>query len=113
MTYFKRTQSVKQKRWRDKRTAADPGFRLRALERCRVRYVRRRLAAGKTPRPRAPRATERGRLDTFLLFVLTRQGRFMPRLKMFHEYWSLPVLRQRLAETAGRLMETVKRKFRG
>ena len=48
-----------------------------------------------------------------LMFVLTRQGRHMPRLKMFHEYWSIPALRQRLTKTAGRLIETVKRRFQG
>ena len=48
-----------------------------------------------------------------LLWVLTRQGRHMPRLKMPHESWALPFLRQRLTETAKRLMETVKRRFQG
>ena len=38
---------VKQKRWRDKRIAADPEFRFRALRQCRKRYIARRLAAGK------------------------------------------------------------------
>ena len=62
----RRQRNKKMKRWRDKRTAADPGFRRRALERGRDRYVKRRLAAGKTLRPRAPRAPERGAFDTFL-----------------------------------------------
>ena len=65
----KRAERAKQKRWRDKRIAADPEFRLRALQQCRTRYVARRIAAGKTVGPPAPWATERGRLDTFLAAI--------------------------------------------
>ena len=45
------------------------GFRLRALEKCRERYVQRRLAAGKTVGPRAPWAAKRGAIDTFLAAI--------------------------------------------
>ena len=68
----KRAERAKQKRWRDKRSAADPGFRLRHLQACRDRYVRRRLAAGKKPAEREPVAIPRGRLDTYLSSI--RQG---------------------------------------
>ena len=63
---------AKQKRWRDKRSAADPGFRLRHLQACRDRYVRRRLAAGKKPAEREPVASPRGPLDTYLSAIRQR-----------------------------------------
>lgn len=50
---------AKQKRWRDKRIAADPEFRFRALRQCRKRYIARRLAAGKIVGPPAPWASVR------------------------------------------------------
>ena len=50
---------VKQKRWRDKRIAADPEFRFRALRQCRKRYIARRLAAGKIVGPPSRWATVR------------------------------------------------------
>ena len=48
-----------------------------------------------------------------LLWVLTRQGRHMPCLKMPHKSWSLPGLRRRLMKAAKRLMKAAKRIFRG
>ena len=68
----RRQRNLKVKRWRDKRIAADPEFRLRALRQCRERYVRRRLAAGKTVGPPAPwarRAPDCGSNDTFLAAI--------------------------------------------
>ena len=65
----RRQRNLKVKRWRDKRIAADPEFRLRALRQCRERYVRRRLAAGKTPAERAPVVNERRGIDTFLAAI--------------------------------------------
>ena len=68
----KRKAKVKQARWREKRIARDPEFRLRALQGCRDRYVARRLAAGKKVGPRAPwagRSPERGAIDTFLAAI--------------------------------------------
>ena len=68
----KRQNQRKQARWREKRIARDPGFRLRALQGCRDRYVARRLAAGKTVGPPAPwagRANERGAIDAFLAAI--------------------------------------------
>ena len=50
---------TKQKRWRDKRIAADPEFRFRALRQCRKRYIARRLAAGKIVGPPASWASVR------------------------------------------------------
>ena len=72
LEYHRRQHNRNKRRWRDKRIAADPGFRLRAMQRCRDRYVKRRLAAGKTVGPpapwaqREPVAPERGPIDNCL-----------------------------------------------
>ena len=65
----RRQINLKAKRQRDKRIAADPSYRDRQLEKCRYYYVKRRLAAGKTPAERAPVWTERGPIDTFLAAI--------------------------------------------
>ena len=65
----RRQRNLKAKRQRDRRIAADPDYRLQAMQKCRDYYVKRRLAAGKTPAERAPIATERGATDTFLAAI--------------------------------------------
>lgn len=54
LTDHRQQRNLKAKRQRDKRIAADPNYRTRQLEKCRYYYVKRRLAAGKTPALRAP-----------------------------------------------------------
>ena len=63
----RRTQfNTIRKRYRDRRMANDPAFRLREKQKARERYVVGRLRLGKTPAERAPVAPEAGALDTFL-----------------------------------------------
>ena len=78
------------KRWRDKRTAADPGFRLRALQGCRERYVKRRLAAGKTPAYREPLASERGPIDTLLAAIRRSASGALRRLLLIRLFQQAP-----------------------
>ena len=59
-------------RYRDRRLARDPAFRLRQRKLARVRYVRGRLRLGKTPAVREPIEAER---DTFLVTLLQRAAR--------------------------------------
>ena len=66
VVHRKAQEKVKQSRWRAKRVAADPGFRLRALAGCRRRYVARRLAAGKKVGPPAAWAHRSPPADPFL-----------------------------------------------
>ena len=57
------------KRYRDRRMASDPVFRLRERQRARERYVLHRLRLGKTPAVREPIANERGALYTFVAVI--------------------------------------------
>ena len=52
------------RRYRDKRLASDPVFRLLEKQRARERYVKSRLRIGKTPALRGPVATEQRATDT-------------------------------------------------
>ena len=54
------------RRYRDRRLASDPVFRLRERQRARERYVKSRLRIGKTPAVRAPIAPARGLVEAFM-----------------------------------------------
>ena len=43
----RRKHTINEKRWRDKKAITDPGFRLRQLKKCRLRYERRVKQPGK------------------------------------------------------------------
>ena len=66
LTDHRQQRNLKAKRQRDKRIAADPSYRTRQLEKCRYYYVKRQLAAGKTPAEREPVAHELTAIGTFL-----------------------------------------------
>ena len=69
---YKRAQSnTIRKRYRDRRLASDPAFRLRERQRARERYVKSRLRLGKTPAVREPIEAE----NTFLATLLQRAAR--------------------------------------
>ena len=63
LTYRKTASNKIRGRYRDRRLASDPAFRLRERQLARVRYVKSRLRLGKTPAAREPLEAER---DTFL-----------------------------------------------
>ena len=52
----------------------------RQLEKCRRYYVKRQLAAGKTPAYRAPVVAERGAVDTLLAGILRSASGALRRL---------------------------------
>ena len=79
---YKNYNRAKQKRWRDKKTAADPGFRLRALAACRRRYILRRVAAGKKVGPPASWAQRLPPAGTFLSAIQQRVVGTLRRLGM-------------------------------
>ena len=54
------------KRYRDRRMASDPAFRLRGKQTARERYVKSRLRLGKTPALREPIPAERSAFGTFI-----------------------------------------------
>ena len=103
----RQSHNSKVKRWRDKRIAADPEFRFRALRRCRKRYIARRLAAGKIVGPPAPWASVRPPIDTKgpepgwdVLTALLAPGKYVwwlwrrRRARKTHRAWTEFVTRQ-------------------
>ena len=60
------------KRYRDRRLASDPAFRLREKQTARERYVKSRLRLGKTPALREPVAHDLTAIGTFLAAIRRR-----------------------------------------